>query len=272
MMWGMLVPFPRHSTWESWTMPVHDWTKVRPGTFHDFHGSWITHLKEAFNAGLLPSGYYALAEQPAEEAWPDVLTLETADPDFSAGPWSVRDPGGAVAVAERPPQVSLTITAEAERVAFQQRTLLIRHATGDRIVALLEIVSPGNKDRKFTLDRFVDKATSALRQGYHLLIVDLFPPGPHDRHGIHGAVWAEVDGVEAAGYHQPPEKPLTLVAYEAKPAPTAYVEPIAVGESLPNMPLFLAAGWYVDVPLEETYLQAWRGVPERWRRVIAGID
>jgi hypothetical protein len=34
------------------------------------------------------------------------------------------------------------------------------------------------------------------------------------------------------------------------------------------MPLFLEAGWYVRVPLEETYQQAWRGVPDRWRRVI----
>ena len=161
-------------------------------------------------------------------------------------------------MAERPPKVSLTVTAEAERVALKQRTLVIRHATGDRIMALLEIVSPGNKDRRLSLERFVDKATSALQQGYHLLIVDLFPPGPHDRQGIHGAVWAEVDGIEAAQYRQPAEKPLILVAYEAKPAPTAYVEPIAVGATLPNMPLFLAAGWYISVPLEETYLQAWR--------------
>ncbi len=249
-------------------MPVHDWTRVRPGTFHDFHGSWITHLKETLNNGLLPAGYYALAEQPADEAWPDVLALEAAEPEFDGGPWSVREPRGAIAVAERPPEVSLTTTAEAGRVAYKQRTLLIRHATGDRIVALLEIVSPGNKDRRRSLDRFVNKATSALRQGYHLLIVDLFPPGPDDRQGIHGAVWAEVDGIEAAQYRQPPDKPLTLVAYEAKPAPTAYVEPLAVGAALPAMPLFLEAGWYIRVPLEETYQQAWRGVPERWRCVI----
>ncbi|MCO6459671.1 MAG: hypothetical protein J5I93_30530 [Pirellulaceae bacterium] len=42
-------------------MPVHDWTRVRPGTSHDFHGSWMMHLKEALNDGLLPAGYDALA-------------------------------------------------------------------------------------------------------------------------------------------------------------------------------------------------------------------
>jgi hypothetical protein len=66
------------------------------------------------------------------------------------------------------------------------------------------------------------------------------------------------------------DKPLTLVAYEAKDAPTAYLEPIAVSSVLPDMPLFLDAGWYVNVPIEQTYMQAWRGVPDRWRRVIEG--
>ena len=215
-------------------MPVHDWTRVSPGTFHDFHGRWITHLSESLNAGLLPAGYYALSEQPAEEAWPDVLALEAT--------------------------------------ATKQRTLVIRHASGDRIVALLEIVSPGNKDRRFSVDRFVDKAVSALRQNYHLLIVDLFPPGRHDPQGIHGAIWAAIDGVEAADFRLPPDRPLTLAAYEAKPAPTAYIEPIQVGASLPDMPLFIQPGWYVNVPLETTYLAAWRGVPERWRKVIEGAS
>ena len=47
-------------------------------------------------------------------------------------------------------------------------------------------------------------------------------------------------------------------------------EPIQIGALLPDMPLFIAPGWYINVPLEATYLAAWRGVPERWRRVIEG--
>ena len=44
-------------------MPVHDWTRVEAGIFHDFHHTWITAIKNALNAGLLPEEYYALAEQ-----------------------------------------------------------------------------------------------------------------------------------------------------------------------------------------------------------------
>jgi hypothetical protein len=251
-------------------MAIHDWTRVSAGTFHDFHARWITHLAEALNAGLLPAGYYALAEQPAAEVWPDVLALEASglyQPSVDVAEWPS---SAAVAVAQRPPKVSYQTTSEAELTAARQRTLVVRHASGDRIVALLEVLSPGNKDRKIALDRFVDKVVSALRQNYHLLIVDLLPPGRHDPEGIHGAIWAAVDGTARTPFRLPPDRRLTLAAYEAKPAPTAYVEPIRVGDPLPDMPLFIEPGWYIHVPLEATYATTWGGVPERWRQVIEG--
>jgi hypothetical protein len=49
-----------------------------------------------------------------------------------------------------------------------------------------------------------------------------------------------------------------------------YYEPVAVGQPLPDMPLFLEYGWHVRVPLESTYAAAYRTVPVRWRRVIEG--
>jgi hypothetical protein len=27
-------------------MPIHDWTRVIARVFHDFHNSWITHIKK----------------------------------------------------------------------------------------------------------------------------------------------------------------------------------------------------------------------------------
>lgn len=26
-------------------MPIHDWTRVGVGTFHDFHSGWIIHVR-----------------------------------------------------------------------------------------------------------------------------------------------------------------------------------------------------------------------------------
>jgi hypothetical protein len=66
----------------------------------------------------------------------------------------------------------------------------------------------------------------------------------------------------------PPDNPLTLVSYECDLRTRGYLEPLAVGDPLPDMPLFLEPEVFVDVPLEKTYLGAWEAVPVRWRRVI----
>ena len=244
-------------------MPVHDWQRVSAGIFHDFHNTWIVELKNALNAGLLPPDFYAISEQYARQAQPDVLTLRTDRPPFE--PHRGR---GVTAVADAPPKVSATMTLdETASYALRRRTLVIRYREDHQIVALVEILSAGNKDRRSSLQAFVDKVVSALQHGYHLLVIDLHPPRSCDPNGIHGAVWDEVG---RGLYELPAGKPLTLVAYEADTPPCAYVEPIGVGSVLPNMPLFLQPGWYVDVPLERTYLDAFRGVPQVWRDVIEG--
>ena len=155
------------------------------------------------------------------------------------------------------------VTGSNDPVAASQ----VERATGDRIVALIEIVSPGNKQTEVMPQAFIDKAAAALQEGYHLLIVDLWPPGSFDPSGIHGALWSLVGGTV---YRAQTDRPLTLAAYAVR-APglfTAYVEPLSVGAELPDMPLFLAPEHYINVPLERTYAAAWEGVPERWRRVI----
>src|SRR5438477_10273331 len=63
---------------ETSPMPVHDWTRVEPGIFHDFHHEWISTIRRALNDGLLPADYYALAEQQAAGFGPDVLTLNAS--------------------------------------------------------------------------------------------------------------------------------------------------------------------------------------------------
>lgn len=210
----------------------------------------------------LPQGYYTQSEQDAWEVSPDVPTLQAAG-DGAGPPFRS---GGVAEVAESPPRVSIVAVADDDNgYALRRRTLVIRHEGGDEIVALLEILSPGNKNRAAKLDRFLDKAVSALLAGYHLLIIDLHPPGRFDPQGIHGAIWEQFD---SHPYLRSPAKPLTLAAYTASSPHKAYVEPIAVGDSLPEMPLFLDVDWYVPMPLEETYQAAFRTFPDRWQQVL----
>ena len=244
-------------------MPIHDWTRVNPGTFHDFHCAWITHIKESLNEKLLPSGYYAMAEQHFHHMVADVLTLHVGEPDDSSS--SFGDPR-AVAVAEAPPRIRHKMVAQAGSLHLR-RTLTVRRTSNHRIVALIEIVSPANKDRAATVEQFVEKVWSALKLGIHVLVVDLFPPSTFDPNGLHGEIWKAYD---AQPYSLPSEQPLTLVSYTGMQLPDAYIEPVAVGDTLIDMPLFLDPDWYINLPLEETYLAAWRGVPTIWRDVIEG--
>lgn len=105
---------------------------------------------------------------------------------------SVHRKSGVVVLEDAPPQVAHQVAAsEAAHLRAARRTLVIRHASGHRVVALLGIVSPANKDRPRSVADFVDKAVAAVRQGIHVLVVDLFAPGPHDPHGLHSLIWED---------------------------------------------------------------------------------
>jgi hypothetical protein len=250
-------------------MPVHDWTRVSAGTFHAFHNAWITHLQEALNSHVLPHGYYALGEQRSGDiVGPNVLTLPTdSNTALDDAPPSQPHGPGVLAVAEHPRQVSLALEASRDAAFYlaKRRTLVIYHSTGDRIVALIEIVSPGNKHSQHTIEAFIDKAMAALNDGYHALVIDLLPPARHDPAGINALIW---EYLNADLWQGPSDRQLSCVSYCAKAPVTAYIEPLAVGMRLTDMPLFLTPEHYVNIPLEETYMAAWQGIPERWRRVI----
>jgi len=253
-------------------MPMQDWTRVSAGTFHAFHNGWITHLQERLNEGLLPPPYYALGEQRAGDITPDVLALRTTEEVPQERPWegaSSGAPSELVAVAEAPPKVQLAQEA-LDDLAFylaRQRTIVIRHSSGDRVVALVEIISPANKHTQQTLEAFADKAIAALHEGIHILVIDLFPPTAYDPDGIHGYIWHRL---LAGTYHAPHAGSRTLVCYAAGQPLRAYVEPLRGGDRLTTMPLFLTPTHYVNVPLEETYQEAWSGVPRRWQHVVEG--
>jgi hypothetical protein len=140
----------------------------------------------------------------------------------------------------------------------------IRHRLG-RVVCVIEIVSPGNKGSRSALRSFVEKAVEFLRQGVHLLIVDLFPPSARDPQGIHKAIW---DEIEDKPFELSPDKPLTLAAYVAGIPKVAYVEPVGVGDVLPDMPAYLDLDSYVPVPLEPTYQATWASCPEDMREAV----
>lgn len=245
-------------------MPIHDWTRVKAGIFHDFHHLWIASIRHALNNGVLPPDYYALAEQYGGDRQLDVLTLkfEMNGAPSNATPISA----GGVQLATKTPKAKYREQGEAGRYSAIAKSVVIRHVSDHRVIALVEIVSPGNKSGKARFDEFVNKAGELLAAGIHLLIVDLFPPSVRDPEGIHRAIWGDVE----SGFVFSPERPLTCVSYVGDPIPQAFVEPVGVGDSLPEMPVFLSTETYVSLALEPTYLAAWNEVPPYWRTVVEG--
>jgi hypothetical protein len=242
----MTVSHPLLPGTETTAMPIHDWTRVEPGIFHSFHHDWITAIKRALNSAQLPEDYYALAEQQAAGSGPDVLSALT----------DVHDPSRFIA------------QTDAEFYRRKKSSVVVRNVSDDSAVAIVEIVSAGNKATRNVFRQLLDKVCKLLERKIHLLIIDLLPPTKLDPRGIHAAIWQEL--VHQGDFRPPADKPLTLVTYEAGSSVTAYLEPVAVGDPLPAMPLFLKPEAYVLVPLEQTYQEAWQGLPRRWQRVLEG--
>ena|SRR5688572_20409226 len=239
-------------------MPIHDWSRVSAGLFHDFQQSWSIRIKDSLNAGLLHKREAALVEQRAGPLEGDVLSIE------GQAAWRTGDAStGGVATEDRP---ATQIIRRSTRQIYARRAnrIVVRHHLG-RIIAVLEIVSPGNKDSRSALRDFVEKTIDFLRRGIHVLIVDLFPPIPRDPLGLHKAIWDEIEEEE---FLFPPGKDRVLASYEAGAERVAYVEPVGVGDQLPKMSLFLACGVHVMVPLEATYQQTWDAGPQELRTAV----
>jgi hypothetical protein len=241
-------------------MPVHDWTRVYAGLFHHFHQRWIQALCDRLNAGGLPPGYYALSEQVASGPVPDVLALH-----LGARPAAQSSSSSGATLTIAPPRTRYVLRAKAGPYVGKVSRIAIRHPSG-RVVSVIEIVSPGNKVSRAHLRAFVEKAADFLIQGIHLLVIDPFPPTARDPQGIHKAIW---DEVQEEPFDRTPDKPLTLASYSAGLEKVACVEPVAVGEALPDMPLFLEPERYVQAPLESTYQTTWEACPDQLKDAVA---
>jgi hypothetical protein len=236
-------------------MPLHDWTRVPAGLFHHFHQDWSIEIARALNRGRLPKGLAALVEQRSGPRESDVLAIE------ERSQWS-RSAGSGVAVAE--PTAHIVSRTKNEIYAVRANRIVVRHHLG-RIIAVIEIVSPGNKDSRGALRDFVGKTIDFLRAGIHVVIIDLFPPTPRDPLGLHKVIW---DEIKEEDFIFPPGKDRIIASYKTGDERVAYVEPVGVGDPLPEVSLFLADEVHVQVPLEPAYQATWAASPELLRLAV----
>lgn len=239
-------------------MPLHDWTRVEDCEFHALHTQWLARLTDSIN-DVLPKGYYALPEQKLTVYSPDVTTYSRFG---LAGPTS----NGLAAVAE--PRTERRVTLRAPEVPPGRR-LVVRSTPGKRVVAVLELVSKGNKDRADSVAGLCGKVAEFIRTSANAVVIDILPPGKHDPGGPHPEVCSRLDPDGPPGDAPPAGRPFTFASYRAGSETVAFLDYIAVGDALPSLPLFLDDGAFVELPLEDTYNVTVGRLPEELTEKLA---
>jgi hypothetical protein len=226
--------------------------------WESFHAAWSGALADDLNRRL-PERYFAEEQTHAGAIIEiDVGTFEnssrTADADGSATAilpprvWS-------------PPTAAFTIPAV---FADDFEVRVISTVNGPTLVAAIELVSPRNKDRAEARRAFAVKCASYLHQGISLIVVDIVT----SRHAnLHSEIRELLN--QTSTPHLPPNTNLYAVAYQPlrrqnREEIDLWPVPLAVGASLPLLPLALNAELSIPVDLEATYMDA------RQRRRLGG--
>ncbi len=252
-------------------MPIHDWSRVDAGIFHDFHIGWIGELRTLLNEELLPDPYYALAESVVGEAIPDVLALEERQLSGNESPHQdskLGDDSKENPLALAPSSVLVEeLDLPLDYTLLQRRISIRDQIHGDRVVAFIEIVSKSNKDSEARSRLFVSKATTALRKGIHFLFIDLHPATSIVPGGFHQEI------SDACGHpvsRLPAERPLQTASYQVLEDGTvrARVVPLQVGDLIPEMPVFLLPHHFIRIPLERAYASSFRSLSRKFQNIL----
>jgi hypothetical protein len=236
-------------------MPLRDHfhPPLFPGrSWESFHSIWITQLVGQLNMRPLPSRF--IAEGDVHIGLSVVVDVAAFEIDQPSG----TSPNGPVAVAVwAPPKPQIVVPVDLTTLqTFELQVYDLESAR--RLVAAVELVSPGNKDRPEARRAFLDKCATYLREGVSLAIVDVVTTRQHNFHAeLMGLLNAGETAVSAVA------SDLYGVAYRVHPVGKRtelelWPNALKLGESLPTLPLWLTESFCVPLELEPAYQTACR--------------
>jgi hypothetical protein len=235
-------------------MPLRDHFHAPVNSKHRWdavHGQWPGEIVRTL-FDLLPSGF--VAEPQVYHPAPfevDVSMIEEDDrpPEIGAGGRET-----ATLAASAP---TLTVPADLNELDEYE----VRVYDVDRLrtlVAAIEIVSPANKDRSDTREQLVNKVAALLRQDVCVAIVDIVTT----RHAnLYTELLARLGRSDPALVDPPL---LYVVTLRARKAPKqrslldAWFFPLAIGQPLPTIPLWLGPELRIELPLDPSYQEVCR--------------
>lgn len=218
-----------------------------------FHSAWINTIVRHLNLNWLPPPYRA--EPTAHLGAPIEVDVATWEPERRP-PGHAGNGNGVVTAVWSPPQCAASMAVElADEDTFEVRVL--DDERGLRLVAAIELVSPGNKDRPSKRQAFARKCVEYLRQGVSMVVVDVVT---ERRDNLHHEVlslldrtepkfWGDGAGPYAIAYR--PVKPNEHWQIDMWP------ETLTLDAPMPNLPLWLSADLSVPLELEATFQETW---------------
>lgn len=220
--------------------------------WESFHTTWASALADDLNRDILPAGFIALEQVHAGAA----IEIDVATCAEGTGATSSNGPGGTATLA-RTVWLPATAPLLLPGVFPPGCTVEISTTEGGRsLVAAIELVSPGNKDRADKRRLFAAKCATYLSRGIGLIVVDVVT----SRQGsLHNEMIALLGW--DAGCLLPGSPSLVAVSYRPLNASAGgrietWPQPLAIGQTLPTLPLSLAADHCVPVDLEVSYREA----------------
>lgn len=216
--------------------------------FRSFHNSWAVHIAEDLNR-LLPKGFRATPHAQIGSREVDVRTDRGLSEVEKKQLISLYQP------TSPPMTVRATFPTEIEVFVVNVRRPVYE------TVGVVEIVSEGNKDRPESRNAFVAKCQNLLSQDVSLVIVDVLTiPAFNLHHQLLRALKISEE--------QPKDEeiPLYCVAYrktfdmEELPAIDFWDYALKIGDTLPQLPLFITSDVTVPVNLEKTYMAVCKGL------------
>ena len=223
--------------------------------WESIHSGWATRLADALNDQWLSPEYVAAEHtHGGPNAEIDVATYERA----SALPATLPDGPATATLPPRvwtPPAPMHTMPAVFPE-SFEVR--VFSTTGGLTLVAAIELISPGNKDRAAERRAFAAKCASYLYRGISLIIIDIVTKR---RANLHNETMRLMEA--AADLELPGDMHLYAVAYrpvlrQDRQEIDLWTAPITVGQPLPTMPLRLTGDLFVPVDFESSYQETCR--------------
>jgi Protein of unknown function (DUF4058) len=204
--------------------------------WHSFHNAWATYLAEDLNQRL-PQGYFAESNVQ--------FGIEIDVAAFEEEPFSVGNPADNNWQPSPPTQVVPFESALVEQVEVG----IFSSEQSTKLIGAIEIVSPANKDRLSQREVFVTKCQSYLEQGVGLIVVDIVTTR---KQSLHTQLMKQI-----GSQPQTSASDLYAAAYRSivteSPQVEIWFENLAIGQSLPTLPLWLKEGGCFPVDLAQTY-------------------